>query len=77
MAVLPVTLSDAVEEFLAYRKTAGFRPNTILINARSLSIFLREVGNIQIRHLDARHGEEYLTWNNAMLRLRLPGGVVA
>ena len=59
MAVLPVTLSDAIEEFLAYRKTAGFRPNTILINARSLSIFLREVGNIQIRHLDARHGEVY------------------
>ena len=59
MAVSPVTLSDAIEEFLAYRKTAGFRTNTILINARGLSIFLREVGNVQIRHLDARHGEMF------------------
>jgi len=59
MAVLPVTLSDAIDEFMAYRKTAGFRPNTLLINARSLSMFLRQVGNVQIRHLDARHGEVF------------------
>ena len=59
MAGLPVTLSDAIEEFLAYRGTAGFRPNTLLINARSLSIFLREVGNVQVRHVDARHGEMF------------------
>jgi integrase len=57
MAGLPVTLSDAITEFLACRKTAGFRPNTLLINARGLSIFLREVGNVQVRHVDARHGE--------------------
>jgi len=42
---------------MAYRKSAGYRPNTLAINGRSLSIFLREIGNLQIRHLDARHGE--------------------
>ena len=62
MAGLPVTLSDAIDEFLAYRKTAGFRPNTILINARSLSLFLRQVGNMQVRHVDARHGEIFQAW---------------
>jgi len=57
VAALPVTLSDTIGEFLTYRRTAGFRPNTLLLNSRSLSLFLREVGNIQARHLDARHGE--------------------
>ena len=59
MGALPVTLSDAITEFMTYRKTAGFRPNTLLINGRSLSVFLREVGNLQVRHLDARHGEQF------------------
>lgn len=56
MAATPITLSDAIAEFMAYRKSAGFRPNTLLINSRSLSLFMREVGNMQVRHLDARHG---------------------
>ena len=55
-------MSDAITEFMAYRKTAGFRPNTLLINGRSLSFFLREVGNLQVRHLDARHGEMFQTY---------------
>jgi integrase len=62
MAGLPLTLSDAITEFLAYRKTAGFRPNTLTVNARSLSYFLREVGNLQVKHLDARHGEMFQAW---------------
>jgi integrase len=56
---MTVTLSEAVEEFMAYRKSAGFAPNTLLINQRSLSRFLALVGNVQVRHLDARHGEQF------------------
>ena len=59
MTTQPVMLSDAIAEFMAYRKSAGFRPNTLLINGRSLSIFMREIGNLQVRHLDARHGEMF------------------
>lgn len=55
-------LSDAVDEFVSYRKAAGFRPNTVTINRRSLSKFLSVVGNIQVRHLDARHGEVFQTY---------------
>jgi integrase len=55
----PVTLSDAIEEFLAYRKAAGLARNTLLVNKRGLSAFLALVGNIQVRHMDARHGEMY------------------
>jgi integrase len=52
-------LSDAIQEFLVYRKGAGFADNTILINKRALSKLLALVGNIQVRHLEARHGEQY------------------
>lgn len=55
----PIALSDAIEEFLNYRRSAGFRPNTLLIDRRSLSKFLSLIGNIQVRHLDAHHGEQY------------------
>lgn len=51
-----VTLSEAIEEFLRYRKTAGMRPSTLSLNTRDLSKFLALTGNIQVRHLDARHG---------------------
>ena len=52
-------LSDAIAEFLTYRKSAGYRPNTLLVDRRSLSKFLAQTGNIQVSHLDARHGEQF------------------
>jgi integrase len=55
-------LSDAVTEFMSYRKSAGFRPNTLIVNKRSLSKFLAVIGNIQVRHLDAHHGEVFQTY---------------
>lgn len=55
----PVMLSDAMVEFMAYRKGAGFKKNTLLVNQRALSKFLALVGNIQVRHLDAKHGEQF------------------
>lgn len=59
MSTGPITLSDAITEFMSYRKSAGFRPNTLLVNKRGLSHLLALVGNIQVRHLDARHGEQF------------------
>lgn len=58
----PITLSDAIEEFLAYRKAAGLAANTVKINRRGLSYFLALIGNIQVRHLDAKHGEQFQAW---------------
>lgn len=52
-----LTLSDAIEEYMLYRKAAGLAPNTLILNARSLSMFMGLVGNLQVRHLDAKHGE--------------------
>jgi integrase len=57
--VSTTTLSEAIEEFMAYRKSAGFAANTLLINQRGLSKFLSLVGNVQVRHLEARHGEQF------------------
>lgn len=54
-----VLLSSAIDEFLRYRASAGFRPNTLKINERALRHFLGLVGNIQMGSLDAIHGERY------------------
>lgn len=53
----PVMLSDAIQEFLTYRRSAGYEANTVQVNARSLSKLLALIGNIQVRHLEAHHGE--------------------
>lgn len=55
----PVLLSDAIEEFMAYRKSAGYKANTLLVNRRALSKLLALLGNVQVRHLEARHGEQF------------------
>lgn len=54
-----VPLSDAIEEFLRYRASAGFRPNTLKINERALRKFLGVIGNIQTGRLEAEHGEKF------------------
>lgn len=54
-----IRLDEAIEEFLRYRKAAGFRPNTLKVNDRSLRKFLAVVGNIQTGQLDAVHGERF------------------
>jgi integrase len=59
MARPAVLLSDAIEEFLRYRRSAGFRPNTLAINERALRKLLGVVGNIQCGSLEARHGEQF------------------
>lgn len=56
------TLSEAIDEYLTYRKGAGYAVNTLHIDQGNLSVFMREVGNLQMRHLDVRHGEQYQTY---------------
>lgn len=58
----PPTLSDAITEFMQYRESAGFRPNTLIINERSLRLLLRELGNLQVRHLEPKHGEQFQSY---------------
>jgi len=52
-----VTLSEAIDEYLLYRSKKAH--NTYLTNKRSLSMFLAQTGNIQMRHLDVEHGQRY------------------
>lgn len=52
-------LSDAISEYLSYREGAGYAPATVRIERYSLQILLAEIGNINVKHLDTRHGETY------------------
>jgi len=54
-----ITLSDAIDEYLVHRKADGKALNTVKTNTRSLRLLLREVGNLQMNHLDVRHGEQF------------------
>lgn len=60
-----MTLSDAIEEYHAYRVGAGFKPSTLKVGRAALSMLLREVGNLNVRHLDVRHGEKFQTYLTA------------
>lgn len=50
-----ITLNDAIEEFLASRKSKGLADNTIRGDRASLHFLLKTVGNIQLRALEPRH----------------------
>ena len=51
----PISLNDAIEEFLASRKSKGLADNTIRGDRASLHFLLKTVGNIQLRALEPRH----------------------
>ena len=53
-------LSDAIAEYQQYRTSQRFAKNTIRAERQALDLLLAEVGNIQMKHLDARHGEAYV-----------------
>lgn len=57
-----MTLSDAIDEFNAYRTSAGYAKNTIVAGRDTLRRFLACVGNVQLRSLGAHHGEMFLAW---------------
>lgn len=66
-------LSDAVDEYVQYRRNAGYAKNTVRVEAQALSLLLAEIGNISTSKLDARHGERYMS---AMLSAGLKPGTV-
>ena len=66
-------LSEAIDEYLGYRRTAGYAKNTVRVESQALGLLLAEVGNIQTTKLDSRHGERYMA---AMLSAGLKPGTV-
>jgi integrase len=54
-------LSDALDDYLVYRRTA-FKRGTALASEQSLKQFLSVVGNIQTRTLAPRHAERFQSW---------------
>lgn len=67
---LSVSLSDAVDEFLASRKARGIAAGTIRAEASALRQLLTVVGNIQVRNVSDAHVDKlfaaYLErWNDA------------
>ena len=54
-------LSDALESYLTYRRTA-FKKGTALASEQSLRQFLSVVGNIQTKSLEPRHAEKFQSW---------------
>jgi len=55
-----VRLSEAIVEYQTFRTSQRFAKNTIRAERQALDLLLSEVGNIQMKHLDARHGEAYV-----------------
>lgn len=52
------SLSDAIEEFLLWRKNA-FSRGTLLASRQTLGQFLSLVGNIPMKNLEPRHAERF------------------
>ena len=53
-------LDDAINEFMAMRKSIGYATNTTKVERRALDYLLGITGNIHVRNLTAEHGERYL-----------------
>lgn len=54
-------LSDAIVEYQTFRTSQRYARNTIRTERQALDLLLSEVGNIQLKHLDARHGEAFVS----------------
>lgn len=54
-----ITLSDLVDEYLAAKHTGGYAGATIRSAGYTTRAFLAHVGNIQVRHVQARHVDSY------------------
>lgn len=54
-------LSDAIAEYVQFRTSQKYAKNTIRSDRQALDLLLSEVGNIQMKHLDARHGEAFVS----------------
>jgi integrase len=56
---ISISLSDAIDEYVVHRKANNKSYNTIRANTRSLKLLLSELGNIQVRHFNATHGDRF------------------
>ena len=54
-------LSEAVDDFVAYRRVA-FSPNTAKAADQGMRKFLLVIGNVQVRSLGPEHGERFQSW---------------
>ena len=66
-------LSDAIQEYQRSREAQGYARNTVRASGQALDLLLSEVGNIQVKHLDARHGEAFIA---AMLGRGMKPGTI-
>lgn len=66
-------LDQAIAEYEIFRTSQQYARNTVRIERQALDLLLSEVGNIQVKHLDARHGEAFVS---AMLSKGLKPGTV-
>jgi integrase len=53
-------LSDAIVEYQTFRTSQRYSKSYVRTERQALDILLAEVGNIQVRSLDARHGETFI-----------------
>lgn len=66
-------LSDSIEEYQSSRVAQGYARNTVRASQQALDLLLLTVGNINVKHLDARHGEAFVA---AMLAKGFKPGTV-
>ena len=53
-------LSEAILEYETFRVSQRYAKNTVRTERQALDLLLSEVGNIQLKHLDSRHGEAFV-----------------
>ena len=53
-------LTEAIAEYQTFRTSQRYANNTVRADRQALDLLLAEVGNIQVKHLDARHGEAFV-----------------
>lgn len=52
-------LSSAIDEYLTSRRAGGYAKNTVRTDSQALALLLKTVGNIRVKHLDAKQGQQF------------------
>lgn len=64
-------LSDAIDQYLTWRRAKGARPNTLRAERHTLNLFLSDVGNVNTRSLVHRHVDVFwakrTTWGEGSM----------
>lgn len=66
-------LSEGIVEYQTFRTSQRYAKSTVRTERQALDLLLSEIGNIQLKHLDARHGEAFVA---ALLSKGLKPGTV-